>query len=160
MITLLIVYFFYRKNKITTTKFDKINNEFNIGRVTEKTAYNLDKKIEDKILKGINNLEKSTDYLDSSFNINVLAKKINTNTSYLSYTINKIKNKSFKQYITELRIEYLIQKLKEDKNYRKYTIKYLAEEVGYTNASAFTRAFKKHQGIIPSEYIKSLIEEN
>ncbi|MGK0421584.1 MAG: AraC-like DNA-binding protein, partial [Polaribacter sp.] len=50
-------------------------------------------------------------------------------------------------------------KLKLDKNYRKYTIKYLAEEIGYTSASSFTRAFKKHKGIIPSEFIKSLSEE-
>jgi AraC-like DNA-binding protein len=71
-----------------------------------------------------------------------------------------VKNKSFKQYITELKIEYLIKKLKLDKNYRKYTIKYLAEEIGYTSASAFTRAFKKHKGIIPSEFIKSLSEED
>jgi len=81
---------------------------------------------------------------------------LKSNTSYLSYTINKIKNKTFKQYITELKIEYLIKKLKEDKNYRKYTIKYLAEEIGYTNASAFTRAFKNYKGITPSEFIKSL----
>jgi AraC-like DNA-binding protein len=78
----------------------------------------------------------------------------------LSYTINKIKNKSFKQYITELKIEYLINKLKVDKDYRKYTIKYLAKEIGYTSDSAFTRAFKKQQGIIPSDYIKSLSEKD
>jgi AraC-like DNA-binding protein len=159
IIAFFITFFFYRKSKKTTLKFDKINNQIQNTQVLEKTAYNLNVELENKILSGINELEKSTDYLDSSFNINVLAKKINTNTSYLSYTINKIKNKSFKQYITELKIEYLIKKLKLDKKYRKYTIKYLAEEIGYTSASAFTRAFKKHKGIIPSEFIKSLSEE-
>ena len=94
--------------------------------------------------------------MHSEFNINVLAKKLNTNTSYLSYIINTVKNKSFKQYITELKIDFLLEKLKEEKKYRNYTIKSLAEEIGYTNASAFTRAFKKHKGITPSEYIKSL----
>jgi AraC-like DNA-binding protein len=155
-----ITFFFYRKSKKTTLEFDKINDQVQNIQVLEKTAYKLNVALENKILEGINELEKSTDYLDSSFNINVLAKKINTNTSYLSYTINKVKNKSFKQYVTELKIEYLIKKLKVDKNYRKYTIKYLAEEIGYTSASAFTRAFKKHKGIIPSEFIKSLSEEN
>ena len=74
----------------------------------------------------------------------------------MSYIINKVKGQTFKQYFTELRIKFLIKKLDEDKNYRKYTIKFLAEEIGYTNASAFARAFKKHKGITPSEYIKSL----
>jgi AraC-like DNA-binding protein len=46
--------------------------------------------------------------------------------------------------------------LKEEKRFRNYTIQSLAEEVGYTNASAFTRAFKKHKRISPSEFIKSL----
>ena len=107
-------------------------------------------------MSGIDELKKSNDYLKATFNINTFAKKLNTNTSYLSYTINKEHDKSFKQYITELRIEYLIKKLTEDIKYRTYTIKYLAEEIGYTNASAFTRAFKKYKGITPSEFIKGL----
>jgi AraC-like DNA-binding protein len=160
VIAFFITFFFYRKNKKTTIAFDKMNDQIRKLPVLEKTTYTLDKELENKILKGINALEKSIDYLDSSFNIHVLAKKINTNTTYLSYTINKIKNKSFKQYITELKIEYLINKLKVDKDYRKYTIKYLAKEIGYTSDSAFTRAFKKQQGIIPSDYIKSLSEKD
>jgi YesN/AraC family two-component response regulator len=86
----------------------------------------------------------------------VLSKKLNTNTSYLSYIINKEFNQSFKQYITELRIEYLIKKLTKESKYKNYTIKSLGEEIGYTNASAFTRAFKKYKGITPSEFIKYL----
>ncbi|WP_366943585.1 helix-turn-helix domain-containing protein [uncultured Polaribacter sp.] len=35
-------------------------------------------------------------------------------------------------------------------------MKSLAEEIGYTNASAFARAFKKYKGITPSEYLKML----
>jgi AraC-like DNA-binding protein len=154
LITLFIAIFFYIMNKKTNNKY---NNQF---KNRQKKVYLLDKDLEHKILKGIEELEETKDYLDASFTIHVLAKKINTNTSYLSYTFNKVKNKSFKQYITALRILYLIKKLEEDKEYRKYTIKYLAEEIGYTNASAFTRAFKKHQGVIPSEFIKSLCEKN
>ena len=63
---------------------------------------------------------------------------------------------TFNQYYTSLRIEYLIKQFEEDKNYRKYTIKYIGQLIGYTNASAFTRAFKKHKGVTPSEYIKKL----
>ena len=46
--------------------------------------------------------------------------------------------------------------LTEERKYRNYTIKSLAEEVGYTNASAFTRAFKKYKGNTPSDFIKCL----
>ena len=68
----------------------------------------------------------------------------------------KNKNISFKQYLLELRINYLTERLKTDRKLKKYTIQSLAEEIGYTNASAFTRAFKKHVGVTPSNYIKSL----
>jgi AraC-like DNA-binding protein len=153
IISFLGVLFLYRKNK-------KMNTILNSFPRKQKTVYHLDEALEQQLLKGIDALKESTDYLDTSFNINVLAKKLNTNTSYLSFTINKAKNKSFKQYITELRIAYLVKRLEEDRNYRKYTIKYLAEQIGYTNASAFTRAFKKHKGIIPSDFIKSLNEDD
>lgn len=101
-------------------------------------------------------MRKSQDFLDSNFSIQHFAKSLNTNTSYLSYIINKKYNKSFKEYLTQLRIAYLIDKLQKDKEYKKYTIKSLAEEIGYTNASAFTRAFKKYKGVTPSNFIKEL----
>ena len=151
-----IIFFYYRKNKRTIIKFDNARQQLNDIPVTQKKIYNIDKKLENKFLKGINELKKSTDFLDPGFSINVLSKKLNTNTSYLSYIINKEFNQSFKQYITELRIEYLIKKLTKESKYRNYTIKSLGEEIGYTNASAFTRAFKKYKGITPSEFIKYL----
>lgn len=160
LITLLITIFSYLKNKKTNNKYNKVHNQFKNKPIKQKKVYLLDKNLEHKILKGIEELEETKDYLNTSFTIHVLAKKINTNTSYLSYTFNKVKKKSFKQYITALRIQYLIKKLEEDKEYQKYTIKYLAEKIGYTNASSFTRAFKKHQGVTPSDFISSLCEKN
>jgi AraC-like DNA-binding protein len=151
-----IIFFYYRKNKRTIIKFDNARQQLNDIPVIHKKEYNIDKKLENKFLKGINELKKSTDFLDPGFSIKVLSKKLNTNTSYLSYIINKEFNQSFKQYITELRIEYLIKKLTRESKYKNYTIKSLGEEIGYTNASAFTRAFKKYKGITPSEFIKYL----
>lgn len=85
-----------------------------------------------------------------------MAKNLNTNTSYLSSIINQKKGKTFKQYITELRITYLIKLLNSDAKFKKYTIKALGQEIGYTNASAFSRAFKNYNGITPSEFIKTI----
>ena len=155
-LALFIIYFFYKKNKNTSVKFNKVNNQLKSIPTTQKKEYNLDAKLEKDILNGLEDLENSTYFLAPSFNINILAKKLNTNTSYLSYTINKEFGKTFKQYITQLRIEYLIKKLKEDNKLKNYTIKSLAEEIGYTNASAFARAFKKYKGISPSDFLKSI----
>ena len=112
--------------------------------------------MEQKIINGLKNLENSSDYLSTSFNLNKFAKRLQTNTSYVSFIINNQEGITFKQYYTSLRIEYIIKKLREDSTYKKFTIQYLGEIVGYKNASAFTRAFKKHQGITPYKFIKQL----
>lgn len=152
----LIVFFLFKKNKKIANDLIDVKTEMEEKPLPQKKEYNIDKNLENHLLKGINKLENSTDFLDTNFSINVFAKKLNTNTSYLSYIINKEHNQSFKQYITGLRIEYLIKKLIEENKFKNYTIKSLAEEIGYTNASAFTRAFKKYKGITPSKFIKTL----
>ena len=123
-----------------------------------KKEYNIDKSLKDEILKNLEKFEKSTDYLDSDFSIKSLAENLNTNTSYLSSIINSTKNKTYKQYVTDLKIQYLTHKLKTDSKYLNYTIEALGKEIGYTNASSFTRAFKKSMKVTPSEYLKSISE--
>lgn len=152
VLTFISLIYLLKRNKNITSDLIKIKE-----KTPQKTAYNIDDELEKSLLNGIYKLEKSEDFLDTNFNINTLAKKLNTNTSYLSYFINKEFKQTFKQYITQLRIEYLIEKLNEENSiYKNYSIKSLGEEIGYTNASAFTRAFKKLKGITPSEYIKRL----
>ena len=108
------------------------------------------------VLQELKEFELSKDYLDSTFSIHQLAKNLNTNTSYLSSVINEKKGKSYKQYLTELRINYLIKILTTNSKFRKYTVKALGEEIGYTNASSFSRSFKKYTGMPPSKYLDSL----
>jgi len=144
----------YKKDNISKKK--QFLDEKKRVLIPQKKSYSIDPKLEQKILNGLKNLENSGDYLSISFNLNKFSKNLKTNTSYVSYTINNQKGITFKQYYTSLRIEYIIKKLREDSMYKKFTIQYLGELVGYKNASAFTRAFKKHQGITPSEFIKQL----
>ena len=144
----------YKKDNISKKK--RLLDEKKRVPIPQKKIYSIDPKLEQKIINGIKNIENTGDYLSISFNLNKFSKSLQTNTSYVSYTINNQKGITFKQYYTILRIEYIIKKLREDSMYKKFTIQYLGELVGYKNASAFTRAFKKHQGITPSEFIKQL----
>ncbi|WP_428742498.1 helix-turn-helix domain-containing protein [Tenacibaculum sp.] len=120
----------------------------------EKKAYNIDKVLEDKILNEFKNTSKNLDFLRPDFSTNYIADKLNTNTTYISFVFNKYHDESFKQYSTKLKINFVVEKLKTDKVFRKYSIQAIAEEIGYTNASAFTRAFKKHVGVTPSAFLK------
>ena len=143
---LIFGYFFLKRKK---ERYDYL-------RPPVKKEYSINIEIEEIVLKNLEVFELSNDFLSSNFNISVLAKKLNTNTSYLSSIINEKKEKTFKVYITELRINYLIQNLEKDPMLRKYTVKALGEEIGYTNASSFSRSFKNYTGMPPSKYLDSL----
>ncbi len=122
----------------------------------EKKEYNIDEDLENKILEECKNLTTNLDFLKPDFSINYIADKLKTNNTYVSFVFNKHHDESFKQYCTKLRINYVVEKLKSDKTFRKYSIQAIADEIGYTNASAFTRAFKKHVGVTPSAFLKTL----
>lgn len=113
-------------------------------------------KTENILLKKLADFEKSDEYTNSAISLQSLAKKLETNTKYLSETINSQKQKNFNAYINELRITYIINKLREDPLYRKYKIKYLAEESGFTTHSAFAAVFKSFTGLSPINYIQLL----
>ena len=119
------------------------------------TPLKIDSQITDAIVIKLKEFEKTTLFLNKDLSINSLAKQLNTNTTYLSFIINSRKGKSFKNYISELRLNYIIKKLRSDPKYSKYSIEALGLEIGYNNASAFSRAFKKYTGQPPSQFIKT-----
>ena len=142
---ILMYYLFYKEKKKT----------INVKQ-PQKKDYSINIEIEEMVLKELKKFELSKDYLDSTFSIHQLAKNLNTNTSYLSSVINEKKGKTYRQYITELRINYLIKILTTNSKFRKYTIEALGEEIGYTNASSFSRSFKNFTGLTPTNYLNSL----
>ena len=122
----------------------------------EKTTTDINKETFDEILIGLQKIEEQHYYLKqecSSYNV---AKKIKTNTSYLSKVINAHYKKNFNTYINDLRINYAILKLKEDTQFRAYAIQSISEDIGYKSPDSFTKYFKKRTGLLPSIYIKKL----
>ncbi|WP_298509611.1 helix-turn-helix domain-containing protein [uncultured Kordia sp.] len=108
------------------------------------------------LLDKIADFEKEEYYLSTACNLGFMAQKLETNTSYLSKVINTHKGKSFSNYITELRINTALVRLKNDKKLHSYTIQGIAEEFGFKRQETFARAFKTHTGINPSQYLKNL----
>lgn len=89
-----------------------------------------------------------------------LAKKLGTNSKYLSAYINDVKGVNFKTYINELRIGYIIKLLNEDDQCIKYTISAMGREVGFQYRQKFSDAFLKVTGIRPTDFIKQKKQEN
>lgn len=109
-----------------------------------------------QILDGLKKLEAQHYYLHPGCSAHNIAKRIKTNTTYLSKVINASFEKNFSTYINDLRVNYAILKLKEDTKFRGYTIQAIATELGYKSADSFTKYFKQHTGLLPSFYIKKL----
>ena len=128
----------------------------NDEKVLEKTN-NLDVNIEiiQALLKKLEVFEAERLFVND-ITLEALAKRLETNTSYLSMVINKYKGCSFPTYINNLRIDLLIQSLKNDKSYLKYSIKGLASEVGFSSVQTFSRAFVNKTGVNASFFINQL----
>ena len=101
-------------------------------------------------------LEDKLEYLKEDYTQQYVAKKIKTNTTYLSYIINKNFEKSFSEYANELKINYVINEMIANPLYRKYSTQAIAESVGYKNASSFTKSFSKRTGVTPVQFAKNI----
>ncbi|MEE3999096.1 helix-turn-helix domain-containing protein [Tenacibaculum sp. FZY0031] len=112
-----------------------------------------------QIINGLLKIEEKKYFLKEEFNLYNAAKKIGTNTTYLSKIIKDYKKMSFNDYTNELRINYIIGVLSNDKKVRSYTTQAIGEIAGYKNAKSFTRIFKKHIGITPYQFIEKINKE-
>ncbi|MBC2843503.1 helix-turn-helix domain-containing protein [Winogradskyella flava] len=108
------------------------------------------------LLKKIMDLEKEELYLKPNYTLNLLAKKLNTNSTYLSETVNKNLGMSFSTYTNKLRINNIVSKMQISKHLRNYTIEALAKEAGYKSVNSFNNNFKKLLKITPSQYLKEI----
>jgi len=77
----------------------------------------------------------------------------------VSQVINEYYNKNFKTLLNECRLREATRRLADQEHYGNMTIQAIYEEVGYTNAVSFIRAFKRMYGITPSEYQKNAAEK-
>ncbi|WP_299894162.1 helix-turn-helix domain-containing protein [uncultured Aquimarina sp.] len=164
LVFILITYF--RKQKANKKVFNKLIQKIsdleskeaqeNIEtRESTKEIYIDDDKI-NAVLKGLEKLEKQEYFLSVDCNLRSIAKKVKTNATYLSRIINNYKGKSFNDYINDLRIDYVLKRLKNDNKFRSFSISSIASEIGYKSDNSFTKHFKAKTGLNPSYYIKNI----
>lgn len=161
----ILVYNFYRKkvryqqrfHQLMKTQSEKETHPKKTGYTSRKES--IPPEILEKILNGLNTFEREGQYLSKNVSLKELSKSLKTNTTYLSYVINSEEKKNFSRYISDLRIQYSIEKIKNDKKFRSYSIKAIANEVGFKSQEAFSKAFYKKTGIYPSYFINNLIKK-
>jgi AraC-like DNA-binding protein len=183
LVTIVItIFFLYRKKqKKNTDKFRKLLEDLDKNEIIPIT-YGISNSISDhefieedmdlnaeeiftipkitiqKILDKLEEFEKSKSYLNNSISLSYLATYCDANIKYLSYVIKTHKNNDYNNYINDLRINFIIDKLRNFPKYRNYKMSALAEEAGFSSGNKFSTIFKKTTNIPPSAFIKYLSE--
>ena len=124
-----------------------------------KTPQFIPEKTEQILLEKLLAFENGTNFTKKSLTLQSMAKELDTNTRYLSEIVNKHKQKNFNSYINELRVNYIINKLRNEPAFLNYKISYLAEESGFTSHTSFSTVFKAVTGIPPKEFISFIKKE-
>jgi AraC-like DNA-binding protein len=90
-------------------------------------------------------------YLDSGLTIDILSSKLATSRHHLSQVLNEKLNKTYGDFICELRLEEAKKRLSEPANLR-FTIAAIALDSGFSAVSNFNEVFKKRYGTTPSKF--------
>ncbi|MEO6177888.1 MAG: helix-turn-helix domain-containing protein [Flavobacterium circumlabens] len=133
-----------------------IEQEEDVLLKKENANLSIDEAKENKIVEKLLALENKLEYLNADFTLSYVAKKIKTNTTYLSYVVNKRFGKSFGEYSNELKINYVINEMISNHMYRKYSTQAIAESVGFKNAVSFAKSFRKRTGVSPAQFANNI----
>ncbi|MGL5274594.1 Helix-turn-helix domain-containing protein [Myroides marinus] len=156
-------YFSLLCNNVTTSRLCLCRINELISKIESKVAIEseyLSKEMITYLDKSIQEFESSKMFLNKEMSLSSLSARLGVNSRYLSYYINKNKEKDFANYINELRIGYIVKSIEKNSNYRKYKISHLADKSGFSSHSRFTINFKKVTGVLPSEYISEIKERH
>ncbi len=144
----------YLRKHLTKPSNLSSNNEVLDKKI--KNEIHISQEVVDSILKGLEDFENEKQYTLQSITLNSLAKKLNTNTNYLSKVVNHYKEMSYTNYLNTLRINNIVEELYSNPKIRKFTIKAIAQEAGYSNSDSFSKVFYKLKGENPSDFINKL----
>lgn len=110
------------------------------------------KSLDDKDIDTI--IKKKGYYRDPTLTLQKLATHMGTNRQYLSNYINREKQKTFYEYINDLRMEEAKHLLDGWEPGQGQTIENIATQSGFNSYSTFLRQFVRRYGATPSRYLK------
>ncbi len=157
-----LLFYYYKRQQQYKKRFEALLRK-DTSSQTQKTAQqaiptegvlNVSPEIETQIQKGLESFIVKKQFLNSKVTLNSLSKKLDTNSNYLSKVINYYEQKNFSNYINDLRVEYAVNELKTNTQFRLYSVKGMAQEVGFKTSESFSKAFYKKTGLYPSYFLK------
>lgn len=139
--------------KAESAASDKATVQATADKEENTNGINMSEENKNRLLNSVIEVMNNVEFISKpDFGLNALADAVGSNTRYVSWVINDTYGKNFKTMLNECRIKEACRRLLDKENYGNMTIQAIYEEVGYTNNVSFIRAFKKVNGMTPSEY--------
>lgn len=141
----------YAKENTTTTK------PTTTGTHTPKSPDDENRDLYSRIMHVMENTDA---YLDADFTIERLAALVGSTSHALSREINEKTGQNFRTLLAKYRIREAMERLGDVEAYGNYTVRAIAESVGYKSQSNFIAVFTKTTGMKPSLYQRIAIEKS
>jgi len=101
------------------------------------------------IEKSLKEWENKKSFMNPKLTIAIVAEQISTNRTYLSQYINTNREKTFHEWINELRIEEAKKMIDQE---RRMTLEEISEKVGYADKGYFSKCFVRYTGKTVSQW--------
>ncbi len=98
-------------------------------------------------------MEEEAPYLDGSFCLTDMAKRLYINRSLISSAINECTGRNFRAYINSYRVRYASELIRQDPRQKLEQVSSLS---GFNTLPTFNAAFRKYMNMTPSQYSNSL----
>lgn len=161
LISALLVFVFVQYRKLSTAYkklFEKDVKlvEYEHIHLKESRKTILADKVADKLIAQIYTIMEDTAVIcDTEFTLDKLADLVGSNRVRVSQVINNDLKKNFRTFINEYRVREA-QRLFSEPDAAKYTVEFVALNVGFKSRTSFIAAFKETTGVTPSFYLKAL----
>lgn len=159
----LILYLRNRKLRRYKKSFERYKENITLPAQLNSTKAqrpNISEELERELLLKLDRFEETLGYIKKDMRIEKLAIIFGTNYKYVSQVVNYHKGKSYPDYISDLRIAYIIKKLEQEPKIRQYTFTAIGEEAGFGTAQQFTDVFKKKMGMPFAYFLSQLSVDN
>lgn len=144
--------------EISFTEWQCMRDNPNIINIIRNTLIDIISSLSEKNTSGnLESAEKILDYIHKNYMKDIMLVDINTEFGLSPQRVHMIfkeeLNTNFKTYLNEYRINIAQQLQREDTSIKTTE---LSELVGFNSSTSFIRVYKKHVGLSPQEYQKSL----
>lgn len=110
----------------------------------------------DTVLKSL--VEKEL-FKNPTLSLAMMADETGVNYKKLSEIINQGYGMNFNDFINSFRVDEIKRRIKKD-DHQQFTLLIIAMDSGFNSKSTFNRAFKKHTGFTPAQFISKHASDN